>query len=218
MRRKLLGYSVLSFFSFCLFTVIFYTLASAETLPNRAFQAAKPKVATPIPAPTSAPSPTPAIIPSGTPTPSPNSKPKVTSAAPTLTSAPTSTPTITPTNTPTPQSASTPIPPSTPTFPPLPTLASAPDLESLFQKYSDEYAVAKDLLKRIASCESGFNSEADTGLYAGMFQFSSQTWINNRNAMGLDPNPDLRKNAEESIRTAAFMIARGQQNAWKNCL
>ncbi len=126
------------------------------------------------------------------------------------TSIPTPTPTIIPTNTPTPKPSATPTP--------LPTFAAVPDLESLFQKYSDEYAVAKDLLKRIAKCESGFNSQADTGLYVGMFQFASQTWINARNSMGLDPNPDLRKNSEESIRTAASMIKRGQQNAWKNCL
>lgn len=132
------------------------------------------------------------------------------------TSIPTATPTIIPTNTPTPQPSATPHPTTTPT--PLPTIAVVPDLESLFQKYSDEYAVAKDLLKRIAACESGFNSQADTGLYAGMFQFASQTWINARNSMGLDPNPDLRKNPQESIRTAASMIQRGQQSAWKNCL
>lgn len=138
------------------------------------------------------------------------------SATPTPASTPTATPTPTPTNTPTPEPTSTPEPAATPT--PQPTLAPVPDLETLFQKYSDEYVVAKDLLKRIAKCESGFNSEADTGLYVGMFQFASQTWINARNAMGLDPNPDLRKNPEESIRTAAFMIERGQQNAWKNCL
>lgn len=142
-------------------------------------------------------------------------KPRATA---TPTAIPSPTPTITATATPTiiPISTPTPEPTSTPTT--LPTLAPVPDLESLFQKYSDEYVVAKDLLKRIASCESGFNSQADTGLYVGMFQFASQTWINARNSMGLDPNPDLRKNPEESIRTAASMIQRGQQNAWKNCL
>ncbi len=142
-------------------------------------------------------------------------KPKVTATL-VPTSIPTATPTIIPTGTPIPEPTSTPQPTATST--PLPTLAPVPDLEALFQKYSDEYTVAKDLLKRIANCESGFNSQADTGLYAGMFQFASQTWINARSSMGLDHNPDLRKNSQESIRTAAFMIQRGQQNAWKNCL
>lgn len=136
-------------------------------------------------------------------------------ATPTSTPIPTSTPTSTPTPTPTPTDTPTPEPTATPT--PWPALSSA-DIETFFQKYSDEYAVAKDLLKRIAACESGFNSQADTGLYVGMFQFAQSTWISARNSMALDSNPDLRKNAEESIRTAAFMIGRGQQNAWKNCL
>lgn len=180
MGRKLLGYSVLSFLSFCFFIFIFNTIANAKTYPINTFQFILPK-------------------PSATPTPTP---------------APTTTPTPTPTSTPTPETP-TPEPTATPT--PWPALSSI-ELETLFQKYSDEYAVAKDLLKRIANCESGFNSQADSGTYIGMFQFASQTWTNARNAMGLDPNPDLRKNSEESIRTAAFMIQRGQQNAWKNCL
>ncbi len=190
MGRKLLRYSVLSFFSFCFFTAIFITFANAQTSAGSTLQSLKPKVQ-------AAPTPTP-------------------SPATTPTFAPTATPTIIPANTPIPQPTSTPQPSAIPTL--LPTLTSAPDLEALFQKYSTEYAVAKDLLKRIANCESGFNSQADTGTYAGMFQFASQTWINARNSMGLDPNPDLRKNAEESMRTAASMIQRGQQNAWKNCL
>ena len=190
MRSKLLRYSVLSIFSFCFFTAVFITFANAQTSVGSILQGTKPKARA-----------TPTAIPSPTPT-------------PTIT--PTATPTIIPTNTPIPQPTSTPRPTATPT--PLPTLAPLPDLESLFQKYSTEYAVAKDLLKRIASCESGFNSQADTGTYAGMFQFASQTWINARNSMGLDPNPDLRKNPEEPIRTAASMIQRGQQTAWKNCL
>lgn len=143
----------------------------------------------------------------------PASTPKVSLAKVTATPTPTSTPASTPT--PIPTDTSAPEPTTTPT--PWPALSSA-DLEALFQKYSDQYAVAKDLLKRIAACESGFNSQADTGVYVGMFQFASATWINARNSMGLDPNPDLRKNPEESIRTAASMIQRGQQNAWKNCL
>lgn len=190
MRSKLLGYSVLSFFSFCFFTAVFITLANAQTSVGSILQSTKPKAP---PTSTAIPSPTP-------------------------TNTPTATPTIIPTSTPIPQPTDTPIPDPTATTTPTPTLASAPDLEALFQKYSTEYTVAKDLLKRIAACESGFNSQADTGLYVGMFQFASQTWINARNSIGLDPNPDLRKNPEESIRTAASMIQRGQQNAWKNCL
>jgi hypothetical protein len=35
--------------------------------------------------------------------------------------------------------------------------------------------------------------------------------------MGLDTNPDLRKNAEEAIRTAAYKILNGGRGAWPNC-
>lgn len=137
---------------------------------------------------------------------------------------------ISPTIIPLPTATSTPVPMPTATSVPLPTptafpspvqknIQSAPgDLESLFQKYSDEYIVDRELLKSIAACESGFNAGADTGLYAGMFQFAEQTWVSVRSQMGLDGNPELRKNAEESIRTAAYMVSRGRQSAWANCL
>jgi hypothetical protein len=35
--------------------------------------------------------------------------------------------------------------------------------------------------------------------------------------MGLDANSDLRFNAEEAIKTAAFHISQGGQGAWPNC-
>lgn len=145
-----------------------------------------------------------------------------TPAQPTVTPLPTHTPT--PTATPTPLPTATPIPPtSTPVPPtntptPQPTIAVVSDLESLFTRFGDEYHVDRELLKKIARCESGFNSDAVNGPYVGMYQFMEQTWISNRSAMGIDSNPELRRSAEESIRTAAFMIGRGQQNAWANCL
>src|SRR5207302_1206885 len=124
------------------------------------------------------------------------------------TATPTSTPSPTPTNTP------TPTPTATPTPTPQPTIAVANDLETLFTKYSNEYHADKDLLKRIARCESGFNINATNSLYVGMFQFMEQTWTNIRKVMGLDANPDLRKNAEESIKTAAYMISHERKQAW----
>lgn len=111
---------------------------------------------------------------------------------------------ITPTN----------APSATPRFLPITTSS---DLEVLFNKYGTAYNVDPNWLKKIARCESNFNPQADTGLYAGMFQFAAATWISTRNSMGLDSNPDLRKNAEESIRTAAFMLAHGRQNSWPVC-
>jgi len=126
----------------------------------------------------------------------------------TPTTIPTNTPTLTiiePTATPTPQPTST-------------QAISVPvDLESLFQRFSEEYHVDKEVLKRIANCESSFNTQATNGDYAGMYQFVSQSWITVRSEMGADTNPDLRTNAQESIKTAAFMIEKERQNAWPSC-
>jgi len=75
----------------------------------------------------------------------------------------------------------------------------------------------KELLKKIALCESGFNSNAGNGDYQGMFQFAASSWIGTRSEMGADTNTDLRNNAQEAIKTAAFKISRGGVNAWPSC-
>ena len=111
----------------------------------------------------------------------------------------------------------------TPTQTPIPTVppaaaSSTTDIPSLFSKYSNEYHVDENELKKIAQCESGFNTNSNnSGLYLGMFQFASSSWSSVRTSMGLDPNPGLRTNAEEAIKTAAYMLAHGGQNAWPNC-
>lgn len=109
-----------------------------------------------------------------------------------------------------------PTPTSIPT--PQPTVIAPAQLDGFFTSYADMYQIDKEQLKKIARCESGFNATSNnSGKYLGMFQFAASTWVSNRTAMGLDSNPDLRLNPEESIRTAAFMLARGQQRAWPNC-
>lgn len=145
-------------------------------------------------------------IPSGNPTPLPTFTPTPTN---------TPTPTPTPTNTPTP----------TPTFTPTPTINKPPppapaEIDGYFKKYASEFSVDEGKMRKIAACESGYNSTSHntTYDYGGMYQFSRDTWVNTRAHMGADTNPDLRFNAEEAIRTAAFKISRGGENAWKNCL
>lgn len=140
---------------------------------------------------------------------------------PSLTQTPKPTPTLLPTDIPEPTliptSTPTPIPPTnTPT--PIPTIISPGNLDSLFDKYANEHHIDKELLKKIAKCESGFNQEASNGPYLGMFQFTEQTWISTRTAMGQDSNPDLRKNTEESIKTAAYKLSQGASSAWSGCL
>jgi soluble lytic murein transglycosylase-like protein len=122
-----------------------------------------------------------------------------------------------PTQTPTPTPSPT-LPPPTATPTPTPPPITAPDtLNSYFDKFSNEYQVDQALLKRIAQCESNFNSQAENGDYHGMYQFSEALWTAVRSRMGLSPDPSLRSNAEESIRTAAYHIAQGGKQAWPNC-
>lgn len=132
-----------------------------------------------------------------------------------------STPTITPSPTETPiPPTPTPIqsePTETPTPSPAPVITAPADLDELFTKYSSEYSVDKELMKRIANCESGLNPSATTSLYAGLYQFSESLWISTRTLMGHDGDPNLRFSAEESIRTAAFMVSQNHLGIWPNC-
>jgi hypothetical protein len=126
---------------------------------------------------------------------------------------PTNTPTPTPTATPTP----TPIPTATPTPTPPPVVTAPVDLDELFSRYSGQFSVDKDQLKRIAQCEAGFNNNSVNGDYVGMFQFATSSWSVIRGRMNADPNPDLRRNPDEAIKTAAFHIAEGGIGAWPSC-
>jgi len=93
----------------------------------------------------------------------------------------------------------------------------ASNYDQLFQQYAEQYGISSQMLKDIAHCESGFNENAINGVYGGMFQFVSSTWRSNRLAMGLDPDPNLRFNAEEAIKTAAFKMSRDGYGAWPAC-
>lgn len=112
------------------------------------------------------------------------------------------------------------LPASTPKpVAPKPVALEPSALDSLFEKYGAEYGLSPTMLKHIAKCESGLRPEAlsTNGLYGGLFQFVSSTWSSNRKAMGLDPDPALRFNAEEAIKTAAFKMSRDGVGAWPVC-
>lgn len=98
-----------------------------------------------------------------------------------------------------------------------PTIRVSTDYEELFDKYGKEYGVNKQVLSKIAYCESTFNPNAVNGPYAGMFQFVTSTWVADRKSMGLDPDPNLRFNAEEAVKTTAYKISRGGIGAWPVC-
>lgn len=141
---------------------------------------------------------------------------------PTHTPTPTATPTPTPTATPspTPTNTPTPVPPTeTPTPSPLPTRvpASPAELDDYFKRFAEEYGIEEEVLRKIAVCESGYNAQSANGEYGGMYQFHTQSWQSTRSAMGADPNPDLRFNPEEAIRTAAYKISAHGTAAWPAC-
>jgi hypothetical protein len=91
------------------------------------------------------------------------------------------------------------------------------DFDALIEQYAISSGVDSRMMKMIAKCESGFRPEATNGPYAGIYQFISSTWVSNRLAMGEDPNPELRLNAEEAIKTAAFKMGRDGFSAWPVC-
>jgi soluble lytic murein transglycosylase-like protein len=172
------------------------------------------------PTPTVEPTATPMPTPTETPTPMPRPSPMATAGA------------ATPTNSPKPKAKPTPtvtvIVTVIPTVTPAPvatlvatySLVIAPaDLEPIFSEMASKYNVDANLLKKIADCESHFNAGvvSPNGLYAGMFQFTVGTWVSNRNAMGMDNNPDLRFGKRESIETAAFLLANRGPGAWPAC-
>lgn len=109
------------------------------------------------------------------------------------------------------------VPSVAPTTTPQPQ-AVPTEVLALIDKYSAEYGVDRNAMIVIAKCESGFDPAAlGSGIYGGLYQFITGTWVSNRNAMGLDPNPDLRFNAEEAVKTAAFKMSRDGFGAWPVC-
>lgn len=125
----------------------------------------------------------------------------------------------TPTPTPTPSPTPTPTPKPTPTSSPTPTPipVTSAQLDAWFTQYANHYSVDRSLLWRIAVCETGLRPNAVNWIYAGLFQFSPNTWRANRQLMNADTNADLRFNPEESIKTAAFLLSVRGPGAWPNC-
>ncbi len=221
MPRKLAGYLLLSLLSFFFFTVIFNVIAiaqvSAQKSPSEITQSEIVPTPTIYNAPQNSSDKQPPLVSSPTPTITPVQQANSTSVSKeTQTTSPTETP-VPPTATPTPTDIPTATPTPSPTAAPITT--SSTDPQSLYGKYGSQYSVSADELRKIASCESGERADAQSpnGDYVGMYQFAASSWSSTRSAMGLDPNPDLRANAEEAIKTAAFMLSRGQENAWPNC-
>ena len=123
------------------------------------------------------------------------------------------TPTPTPTLTPTPS----PSPSPTPSPVPQPTYSDAEEMRFI-DRFAGQYGLDPNVLRHIATCESGFNQHAKNGPYVGLFQFGTSAWVTGRAKMGEDANLNLRLNAEESIQTAAYLLAEGRTDLWPNCI
>ena len=94
---------------------------------------------------------------------------------------------------------------------------SQEQLDQMFAAYGNYYGVSPKTLRHIAYCESRFIPTAINGRHVGLYQFNPITWSATRERMSHDPNPDLRYDAEESIKTAAFKISNGGIRAWPYC-
>lgn len=134
---------------------------------------------------------------------------------PTLTPSPTPTSTLAPTKVPTPTAIVTKIPTLTP-LPKIPS-ATSEEINGFIDRFSGQYGVDPNVIRHIALCESGFNSNAVNSIYAGLFQFNSVSWKNVRKEMGEDPDPNLRFSAEESVQTTCYCVSKGKGGMWPNC-
>lgn len=166
------------------------------------------------PHPESSPDVLAVVTPNASPTPTP-----VVSPTPSATLAPTpqATPMASATLQPTPVASPAATPKPSPTPAPSVARATSAEMDGWFNEYAGSSSVSIELLRKIAVCESGYNQFARNGIYGGLYQFSSSTWESTRKAMNADPNPDLRFDAKEAIRTAAFRIATMGSAAWPNC-
>lgn len=127
----------------------------------------------------------------------------------------------TPTPTPSPIPSPTPVASPTPTLSPSPspqTQYSSEQIQGFVGEFSSKYGLDPNQVRHIAVCESGFNPSATYLTYAGLFQFSPNTWIKYRNLLQLDSNPDLRLDAKAAIETATYVMSLNQTSIWPNCV
>ena len=148
------------------------------------------------------------------PTPSPTSSP-INPASPS--------PSIPPSPSPSPTPNPSPLPSPTPSPPPIPSPSPQPEysqeeIHGFFEKYSNDYHIDIHVLRYIAICESGFNPKATNLYYAGLFQFNPSIWSYYRNMLNQDPDPGLRTNAKEAVKTAAYVLSINHAYIWPNCV
>jgi soluble lytic murein transglycosylase-like protein len=98
-----------------------------------------------------------------------------------------------------------------PKIAPPPRSYTTAQIKAIIRAAADEFGLSQEYLLSVAECESSFNPRAVSaaGTYHGLFQFDHQTW----NAYGYG---DIYNPTAQS-RTAARLIAAGQEERWPNC-
>lgn len=98
-------------------------------------------------------------------------------------------------------------------------------LLGLVDKYTQKYGVNKAFALCVLEDESQFHinpcgviGHCDHGKAMGAWQFHSPTWQSFRAKMGLDTNPDLRADPEESTRTAMWAFSTGRASHWSSVI
>ena len=87
---------------------------------------------------------------------------------------------------------------------------SSEDIQGFLKEYSDKYGLDIDNLRHVVVCESGFDPLATNSVYAGLFQFDERTWITYREMTNEDPDPKLRFDAKEAVKTGSYLISIGK--------
>jgi len=130
--------------------------------------------------------------------------------SPTAAPSPTITPSPSPTVTPKPTKIPTPTPKPQPAY-------TSQQIYEFTNEFGGRYGVDPNVIRHITLCESTFKPAAKNYIYAGLFQFDTRTWQTYRRLMGENPDPDLRYNAREAIKTGAFAISKSGTRLWPNC-
>ncbi|TSC87674.1 MAG: Protein containing Lytic transglycosylase-like, catalytic domain [Microgenomates group bacterium Gr01-1014_16] len=116
----------------------------------------------------------------------------------------------------------------TPTVTPKPTRIPTPTVKpqsaytpeqiyNFIEEFGRQYGVDPNIIRHIAICESTFKPSVKNYIYAGLFQYDSRTWKIYRQKMGENPDLNLRYNAMEAVKTAAFTISKVGTHLWPNC-
>ena len=111
-----------------------------------------------------------------------------------------------------------------PTIAPQPRHVSQPqyteeELDAMMKRFEGQFALEKDVLKNIAKCVSDYNPNLFDDSRIGLFQFQEPTWIELREKLGEETDPNLRFFAEEATQTAGYVLANDldPDGIWGDC-